>query len=70
MDLVESCVEVGEEREVVELKEASDFRCPLQEGWVVAVEGRWHGQPCAGLSQHVDVEGNVLYVVAVVSWYR
>ena len=25
VDLVESCVEVGEEREVVELKETSDF---------------------------------------------
>ena len=30
----------------------------------------WHRQPCVGMSHHVDVEGHVLYKVAVVSCYR
>ena len=37
---------------------------------VVAVEGRWRWEPCVGLNQHVDVEGDILYDVAVVSCYR
>ena len=70
MDLAEGCVEVGEECKIVELKEASNFRCPLQGGWAVAIEGCWRGQPCVGLRQHVDVEDDVVYVVAVISCYR
>ena len=65
-DLAESSVEFGEECNVIELKETSDFRCPLQERWAVDVDGCWHRQPCVGLSHHVDMEVDDLYVVAVV----
>ena len=65
-----SLKEVGHEPEVVELKKASHLGCPLEERWCVAVEGRWHRQSCVGVSHHIDVEGNVVYDVAVVSIYR
>ena len=70
VDLVESRVEVDQEPEVVELKKAPHLRCPFEEWRGVAVERCWHRQPCVGMSHHVDVEGYVLYRVAVVNCYR